>query len=346
MLSHVALGVAAGSVALAQPALRGTNASRSLSDSVVTCQDSGEWANINWCGGGGDWSCTPWAFTVDWTSDCESHNGCWTTIECDGGDGSLIVGNDNGAGIYLPKWQRADGSWCDSVTCADESSGGANYFVFHTCDGAGLQSDCKGSQWYVEQLSQYNGERGTNGGDPQVGEVHPSGTTNPSFNFYHPGTANEYEWYWCGWWSKVEAWAGFDASVGWMDNTNGGSEVSNSGSGHTPSWARDAFGGQDADATVALYPWICQNGADADKTGIQNGAAMYAGDHGGKIWNCFCDNNGPNGHPGDSQPPPHYKLYSLKKEGDKWLHVVGVAGDAIDPGVSNEDFYLEAGDGW
>lgn len=344
MFARVAIGAVAASVAFAQPALRGANMSRSLSDSTVSCEE-GYWANINWCGGGGDWSCTPWAFTVDWTSDCEQHDGCWTQLECDGGDGSLIVGDDSGAGTYLPKWELADGSWCDSVACADQC-GGANYFVFHTCDGAGLQSDCKGGQWYVEQLSQYNGERGWNSGDPQHGEVHPAGTTNPSFNFYHPGTANEYEWYWCGWWGKVETWHGFDSSANWitMANTNAGSEVSNSGSGHTPSWARDAFGGQDADATVALYPWICQNGADADKTGIQKGAAMYAGDH-DDVWNCFCDNNGPNGHPGDDQPPPHYKLYSVKKEDDGWLHVVGVAGDAIVPGVSNEDFYLQAFDG-
>merc|ERR1719253_2327254 len=117
-----------------------------------------------------------------------------------------------------------------------------------------------------------------------------------------------------------------------MDSTNAGSEVSNGGNGHTPSWARTAFGGQDVDAS-------------ADKTGIQQGEAMYAGDHPEGIWNCFCDNNGPNGHHGDNQPPPHYKLYSVKKEGDALLRVVGAAGDAIDPGVSNEDFYLQAFDG-
>lgn len=349
MLSRLALGVAAASLAATQPALRGTNLSRSLSDSQVHCQDSGRTDNINWCGDAigdsGDWSCTPWGFKVDWTDECDQHDGhCWTTTECDAGDGSLIVGEDGGAGTYLPKWQNPDGSWCDSVTCADQC-GGANYYVFHTCDGAGLQSDCKGSQWYVEQLSQYNGERSWNDGSPQPGEVHPTGTTQISFNFQHPGLGNSYEWYWCGWWSKVEAWSGFDASAGWMDGTNAGSEVSNGGNGHTPSWARTAFGGQDADATVALYPWICSIDASADKTGIQQGEAMYAGDHPEGIWNCFCDNNGPNGHPGDNQPPPHYKLYSVKKEGDGWLHVVGAAGDAIDPGVSNEDFYLQAFDG-
>jgi len=348
MLSRMAALVVMAPSAAAQPALRGgTNASRRLSDSQVYCQDSGHTDNINWCGGGGDMSCTPWGFKVDWTDECDQHNGhCWTPLECDGADGQLIVGDDSSAGVYLPKWQLSDGSWCDSKTCADQC-GGANYYVFHTCDGAGLQSDCKGSQWYVEQLSQWNGQRSTNSGDPQPGEVHPQGSTQISFNFYHHGTEQDYEWYWCGWWSKTSDWAGFDASAGWMDNTNGGAEVSNSGNGHSPSWVKDAFGGQDADATVALYPWICTIDNTASKTGIQNGAAMYAGDHGGDTWNCFCDNNGPNGSPGDSQPPPHYKLYSVKKEADGWLHVVGVAGDAIDPGNSNEDFYLAAfGEPW
>merc|ERR1712187_306530 len=184
-----------------------------------------------------------------------------------------------------------------------------------------------------------------NSGQPKHGEVHPTGTTQVSFNFFHPGTGNDYEWYWRGWWSKVDGWAGYDASAGWIKNTNGGAEVSNDPGGHTPSWARSAFGGQDADATMALYPWICVVNDDASKTGILNGAAMYAGDHGWDAWNCFCDNNGPFGSPGDSQPPPHYKLYSLKKEGDGWLHVFGVAGDAINPGVSNDDFYLQAFDG-
>merc|ERR1712060_744724 len=42
--------------------------------------------------------------------------------------------------------------------------------------------------------------------------------------------------------------------------------------------------------------------------------------------------------------PPHYKFYSMKQEkdseGNLYMHVIGVAGDAIDPGVTNEDFRI------
>merc|ERR1712176_800976 len=124
---------------------------------------------------------------------------------------------------------------------------------------------------------------------------------------------------------------------GWLSKTG----VDNQ---HTPSWARDAFGGADADATMVLYPWICTVDNNPAKTGIKPGAGMYAGDHSEGNWNCFCDNNGPNGSPGDSSPPPNYKFYSMKKEVDSeghgYMHVVGVAGAAIVPGKSNEDFRI------
>ena len=324
------------SASAAAPALRGplsnasTPAARHLSDSVVTCSDSSQWANINWCGGGGaDWSCTPWDFRVDWTKSCQDGAGCWTSIECDAGDGQLIVGNPLNAATYIAKWQEG-GAWKDSRSTSDP-----NYFVFHTCDGAGLQTDCLGSQWYVEQLSQYN--NGFNGAGPQLDGkgnplVHPEGTQASSFNFLHPGTGNDYEWYYCGWWSLTSGWAGWDVNAGWIP-----ADVKDT---HTPSWARSAFNGDDADATMALYPWICTVDSSHDKTGIQPGAAMYSGAHGNGIWNCFCDNNGPHGSPHDLEPPPHYKFYSMKKQPDGGIRVIGVAGDAIDPGVSNEDFVI------
>jgi len=289
--------------------------------------------NINWCGGGGvDWSCTPWNFKVDWTSDCEAGTGCFTPRQCDGGDGGLIVG-DSGAATYIRKWQKADGSWCDS-RCDDDPS----YFVFHTCDGSGLQSDCQGASWYVEQLSQWNGQGGnSNSGSPTADDHHPTGSSQVSFNFNHPGTGHDYEWYWCGWWSMTSGWKNWDPSAGWLSETKVDGV-------HTPSWAWDAFGGADADATMVLYPWICTVDNDPAKTGIQPGAAMYSGDHSEGNWNCFCDNNGPDGHPWDTSPPPHYKFYSMKQEkdseGNLYMHVIGAAGDAIDPGVSNEDFRI------
>jgi len=328
------LACLACAAAAAPRGLRGNGSAaspRALSDSRVSCSDTGRWDNINWCGGGGaDWSCTPWNFRVDWTSDCETKQGCWTSLQCDGGDGDLIVGDDGNAATYIAKWKTAAGSWCDSRCGADPS-----YFVFHTCDGAGLQSDCEGSHWYVEQLSQWNVG---NMGSPQPGEVHPTGSSQISFDFQHPGTGQHYDWYWCGWWSKTSGWSGWDPAAGWI--VAAGLDPQEP----TPSWARQAFGGQDAEATLALYPWICTVDGDVSKTGIQPGQAMYSGDHGGETWNCFCDNNGPSGSPGDSTPPPHFKMYSMRKEvdgeGNAYIRMIGVAGDAIDPGVSNDDFAL------
>jgi hypothetical protein len=77
-----------------------------------------------------------------------------------------------------------------------QSPGADNLFIFHGCDGSGIQTDCMGDILYMEQF-------GVGGAIPHTFNVSPYPNHSPS-NFVHPGNPPvTFPYYNCGWWNGM-----------------------------------------------------------------------------------------------------------------------------------------------
>ena len=266
-------------------------------DYSIECPDMNRKMNVDGCDGSKPFSCTPWDFMV-YPNDAANgpNTGAYNVpYDCVGNED--YVGDSSDVGIY-----KADG--------AD------NYFVFHTCDGAGVQTDCIGNTYFVEQLGPLNDpgdKQGFNGNEaPGNGkgnscnledtDLHPYGTEQIGCNFQHPGTNMNYDWYWCGWMS-TSGWA--DQNFEWWDTIVKGDELSVDNLGKDIPGVQQALGGE-PDATLTLYPWVCNK----DNSGNRN-LEPFTGD---STHNCFCDNNAGD-QLGGTVPPPNLKFFALRSDG-------------------------------
>lgn len=146
--------------------------------------------------------CSPYPFTVktwDGLGKGECNQNSWTDYYC--GTNKLNKGTQE-------------------IWFSPESKNLDNYWVFHACDGAGLQVDCMGDLYYIEQFGPREDENKNYCKDYkglQLGEGFTCDSTgfntsnnilndkatkcqHQSCTFKHPRTQNNYQWYRSGWW--------------------------------------------------------------------------------------------------------------------------------------------------
>lgn len=237
------------------------------------------------------------------------------------------------------------------------------YWVFHACDGAGIQgSDCNGDTYYAEYI--YNikpdsekepwndCDMGTNVCNdllPDGSEQTPECRHNKC-SHYHSGL-NQWHDYKCGWWNQgtIQGISGWYEASGWGD---------------TKFW--DELDTKFYDyGFIQLFDWVChaqasdsdvenpcydenQNiidcGQDPDFNNVQYYSAFPLGNinqvfGGDKSMRCFCDNEAYGYNGGEKQePPPGGRLFALwwkKDDFQNTLMIQQVIGDEIIPGTTN-----------
>jgi len=165
--------------------------------------------NQNYCGGADTddpWaplSCTPYAYRPNTYNILHNSpigtcgNGSWRD------DDPYLNIIANGQGYGSSTYPNVD----TNAWASDFNSKNADYWVFHGCDGAGLQSDCAGDIKYIERLSylwndSYYGINDGEGNMPSEGVCTGwDDTYNRNYcKFVHPGTKHVYSDYHGGWW--------------------------------------------------------------------------------------------------------------------------------------------------
>lgn len=177
----------------------------------------------------------------------------------------------------------------------DDNSETKNYWVFHGCDGAGLQTgDCAGDTYYVEQIfNECNVAWGQDGCSCQGGYTDYSGYgRNVDHNkcpFIRPGSHTMYKSYNCGWFSTDGGWS--DQGKNWFASmrqymTNNGE----TGGAHT----------------MMVYPWVCTYDETTDFSWY------FAGElYGSNNIKCWCDNEPEWGGHDSTQPPKEMYAYFM-----------------------------------
>jgi len=193
-------------------------------------------------------SCTPFKFMPNVQTDECMNSGADTTMltgEIDGARGWAYFGDDQGY---------------------------PNYWVIHGCDGAGIQTDCFGDMFYIEQFGPsppfYDGSEQCN--------YYADYPSHESCDFVHPGTQEHYQSYMCGWWNFGDV-----QDKDWL--------LGPAGNYNWASWALESLGDQatnpytDADVQLVatLSPWTCSQGSWNPFTESE--------------MNCYCDNEPWNG---------------------------------------------------
>jgi len=183
-------------------------------DNPMSCPPADQW-----CGGEDSenpWaqlSCTPIAYRPFTFNHA---NGMGDDTDC-GNDGPYLNIMANGKGLGDANYPNVNtNAWAGDFT----GSGNLDYFVFHGCDGAGLQSDCAGDIKYIERISYRYTDSNlgiTDGlvdsGQPFTDafpdgicgelEVKPgTGDMRTFCKFVHPGTEHVYSDYHGGWWGS------------------------------------------------------------------------------------------------------------------------------------------------
>lgn len=264
----------------------------------------------NFCGGGGegarDISCTPFSyrpyqFNLDQTPPLKP--------VCGGTPYEEIV-----AGA---QWNMGARTWASFP-----KEGRKDYWVFHNCDGAGIQPDCLGDIKYIERFE----------GPPTSPKCEKSGSSSPHgrnhCTFTHPnsGTTFGVQRYWAGWYS------------------DGNTVISGSVCGAGPEQNQRKWNASVCQKikkihqvnpyenvkgvlmtfNFALYPWVCEADSSMPNTNFTSPTMDTFGVKSG--WKCYADNE-----PGckDDCWPPFIEIYyaGLFDEGngvyalrlDKWM---------------------------
>jgi hypothetical protein len=177
----------------------------------------------------------------------------------------------------------------------------SEYFVFHNCDGAGIQSDCLGDIKYIERFEGYNAP-----GTPVICDG-PDGGRNHCM-FVHPASKTVFDKlnYWAGWYMFGQIDKSVCAAGGSRDwdpavcsrilGINGGKHpYINTGAVHLFSFL--------------LYPWVCNSDPAMRNSNFLSPTLDNTPDHPDKGWKCYADNeplSPPSGPPGW---PPQIEIY-------------------------------------
>lgn len=321
--------------------------------------DSHRSLDDQWCGGldtDSPWaqlSCTPVAYRPFTFND---DNGLDGQTDC-GNDGAYLGIMANGQNCRDPNQQGTGKDCSDSnypnvnsnAWAGDFSGQGKNmdYWVFHGCDGAGLQSDCFGDIKYMERIgyryTDTNMNPAINDGKVDGGlsfaEAYPQGICETDeigtglddwrtfCKFVHPGTGYVYSDYWGGWWGE-ESTVDTSYSSENMGTIKFGDGVNDCGdfmSKATGCWKgplrsnvqeipnqfgnSHPFSGDGAMFSFMLYQWRCEDStANHNKFSYPSITDNYK--------KCFVDNEP--GNPGLGYPP-HVEIYfgTLTKCDDK-----------------------------
>ena len=236
----------------------------------------------NFCGGGGegakDISCSPFSyrpyqFNLDQNPPLKS--------VCSGSPYEDIV-----AGA---QWNMGARSWASFP-----KSGRKDYWVFHNCDGAGIQPDCLGDIKYIERFDGSNTQPGCKKG--------PHGRNHCTFTHPNSKTTFGQMKYWSGWYgfgNDVESGkicgAGKDLDRRWkVDVCN---KIQNINNGSNPyknvSGVKHTF-------SFALYPWVCEADSSMPNANFTSPSMDTYGVTSG--WKCYADNE-PENNQGKGWPP-------------------------------------------
>lgn len=198
----------------------------------------------HWCGGGhagtvGEMSCTPFPYRPwAWANEQSAEGKPRCVTENWGRD--RLTGGKWGAKAWASFGQ--DGKLNDN-----------HYFVFHACDGAGIQTDCAGDIYFVEQFGSKKPEKKGASCDDAKNGIFSANMRNRC-DFTHPGTGTTYERpYNSGWWtnnSKIPNWmVASKASGPWGPNGSISDKVQA---------IKNPFEGQQGiHITFILFPWVC-----------------------------------------------------------------------------------------
>ena len=237
----------------------------------------------NYCGGGGegkkDISCSPFTYRpYQFNLD---HN---TANPCGGGPYENII-----AGA---QWKMGARTWASFP-----AGNRRDYWVFHNCDGAGIQPDCLGDIKYIERFD---------GGPSQPGcEKGPHGRNHCTFTHPNSGTTFGRMKYWAGWYNvgnDVETGklcgAGANRDRPW--NSDVCSSIRSINNGQNP---YKNVEGVKHTFTFALFPWVCEADSSMPNSNFTSPSMEAYGVT--KGWKCYADNE-----PGSSGGwPPFIEIY-------------------------------------
>lgn len=240
----------------------------------------------NFCGGGGegasDTSCSPFfyrpfQFNLD-------QNPVLKPV-CGGSPYEDIV-----AGA---QWNMGARTWASFP-----KSNRKDYWVFHNCDGAGIQPDCFGDIKYIERFD---------GGNTQPGCLKgPHGRNHCTFTHPNSKTTFGQMRYWAGWY-------------GLGDDVRSGA-ICGAGPGNARPWYQpvcdkimaihksgnpyDNVKGKIHTFSFALYPWVCEQDSSMPNANFTSPSMDSYGVKYG--WKCYADNE-----PGISGKgwPPFVEIY-------------------------------------
>ena len=235
------------------------------------------------CGGGGegrqDISCSPFTYRpYQFNHDHNTPNPC--------GDGpyeNIIAGN---------QWKMGARTWA-SFPASDRS----DYWVFHNCDGAGIQPDCLGDIKYIERFD---------GGESQPGCLKgPHGRNHCTFTHPNSKTTFGRMKYWAGWYNvgdDVETGklcgAGANRNRPW--NSNVCNSIGSINQGKNP---YKKLAGVKHTFTFALFPWVCEADSSMPNSNFTSPSMDSYGVT--KGWKCYADNE-----PGSAGGwPPFIEIY-------------------------------------
>lgn len=215
----------------------------------------------------------------------------------------IVAGAQNGQGARA--WGAFDGNGNNIVK---------DYWVFHNCDGAGIQPDCAGDIKYIERLEGTNTEpnctKGSHGRN-HCTFTHPdSGTTFGQFK------------YWAGWYGNGQITED-DCKSQATGNWGGGvcdkiAKIENPYEND-----QNRVQGPGGAFSFMLFPWVCE--ADSNMVGSNFVWPTMSKWKTTTGWKCYADNE-----PGtkDVGWPPYIEIWlgGLYKEGntytirlDKWM---------------------------
>lgn len=198
-------------------------------------------------------------------------------------------------------------TWFDQSQPANDVN--KNFWVFHGCDGAGLQvGDCMGDSFYIEQF----GPRSGAGLPLATPESCSSGNgkggwcahTRPEA-FVHPGTGIAYEWYNAGMWTTGRG--------RWPDQVTGKPWWGNMG---LPDVSELAGADRKNEAFAVMFPWVCDATPGQDWTWFWGGSDKLRpfGAETRRV-KCYYDNEPwDNEHVAGTTVPPVWQAFKFWKD--------------------------------
>ena len=230
-----------------------------------------------------------------------------------------------------PGCGKGDGGYFDIVTGAGDNQGArawasypkkSDYWVFHNCDGAGIQPDCYGDVVYIER---FEGSNNTKPGcyRDKNGRNHCT--------FTHPNSGSTFgaKKYWAGWYGfgKINPKdCGSHATGGWQQSPKQnqlGSVCQNILNLENP---YSNLPGKIKDFSFLLFPWVCEQDSGMSTNNFTSPSMDSYGVKSG--WKCYADNE-PGNFNGSNGWPPEIEIYlaGLFRESngnyvikfDKWM---------------------------